>query len=157
ERGDEPDFYNTAWTVQILRGLVLWLISVLIAWPLSHFYDEPGLPSLKWLLPAVGLETAISAFDSTALYTLDRRIAQGWRVALQSGNSLVTMAVTIGLAWLYASVWALVIGNLVSALTNMACSHVLVRGVRNRLHWDRTALTSLLHFGRWVFFGTVFT
>jgi O-antigen/teichoic acid export membrane protein len=157
ERGDEPDFYNTAWTVQILRGLGLWLIAVVIAWPVSLFYDEPGLPSLKWLLPAVGLEVAISAFDSTALYTLDRRLAQGRRVALQIGNTLITMAVTIGLAWLYASVWALVVGNLVAALINMVCSHMLVSGVRNRLHWDRTALVSLLHFGRWVFFGTVLT
>ncbi len=157
ERGDEPAFYNTAWTVQILRGLGLWVISVLIAWPLSLFYDEPGLPSLKWLLPVVGLETAISAFDSTALYMLDRRLAQGRRVALQIANSLITMAVTIGLAWLYASVWALVIGNLVSAFTNMAWSHLLVPGIRNRLHWDRTALMSLLHFGRWVFFGTICT
>jgi len=157
ERGDDPDFYNTAWTVQILRGLGLWLISVGIAWPVALFYDEPGLPSLIWLLPAVGLATAISAFDSTALYTLDRRLAQGRRVALQIGNSLVTMAATIGLAWVYPSVWALVVGNLVSALTNMAWSHVLVPGVRNRPRWDRTALAGLLHFGKWVFFGTAFT
>ena len=35
KRGDDPDFYNTVWTIQILRGLGLWLISVLVAWPAS--------------------------------------------------------------------------------------------------------------------------
>jgi O-antigen/teichoic acid export membrane protein len=156
-RGDEPDFYNTAWTVQILRGLALWVLSALIAWPVSQFYDQPGLPSLAWLLPAVGLATAISAFDSTALYTLDRHFAQGRRVALQIGSSLIALGVTVGLALVYPSVWTLVIGNLISAVMTMACSHMLVRGVRNRLQWDRSALIDLLRFGKWVLFSTACT
>src|SRR3989442_984776 len=32
-RGDEPDFLNTAWTIQVIRGTALWLLSCLIAWP----------------------------------------------------------------------------------------------------------------------------
>jgi O-antigen/teichoic acid export membrane protein len=67
------------------------------------------------------------------------------------------MIVTIVLAWLYASVWALVIGNLVSALTTTLFSHVLVPEIRNRLHMNRGAAVSLLHFGKWVFFGTICT
>src|SRR5262249_46285624 len=51
-RGDDPDFLNTAWTLQVLRGLALWLGSALIAWPLSHFYGEPAL---LWLIPVAGL------------------------------------------------------------------------------------------------------
>src|SRR5262249_34745254 len=44
-KGDEPDFLNTAWTLQILRGLAIWLGAVLIAWPVAVFYDEsPALP-----------------------------------------------------------------------------------------------------------------
>lgn len=157
KRGDDPDFYNTAWTIQILRGLVLWLVCVGIAWPVARFYDEPGLPSLAWLLPVVGLATAISGFDSTALYTLDRRLAQGRRVALQVGANLVTIGVTVLLAWLYGSVWALAVGNLASAVLEMLGSHLLVPDVRNRLRWDRTAVGDLMHFGKWVFFGTMFT
>jgi O-antigen/teichoic acid export membrane protein len=157
KRGDDPDFYNTAWTVQIVRGLVLWLIAGAIAWPVARFYDEPGLPSLALMLPVVGLATAISGFDSTALYTLDRRLAQGRRVALQISANLVTIGTTIVLAWAYRSVWALVAGNLISAVLEMLGSHLLVPDVRNRLRWDRTAIGDLLHFGKWVFVGTIFT
>jgi O-antigen/teichoic acid export membrane protein len=32
-RGDDPIFLQTAWTVQILRGVMLWLISVMLAGP----------------------------------------------------------------------------------------------------------------------------
>jgi O-antigen/teichoic acid export membrane protein len=157
KRGDDPDFYNTAWTIQILRGLVLWLVSLVIAWPVALFYDRPGLPSLAWLLPVVGLATAVSGFESTALYTLDRRLAQGRRVALQVVNAIVILAVTVGVAWVYPSVWALVVGNLVAAVLETLGSHLLVPDVRNRLRWDRTALGDLVHFGKWIFFGTIFT
>ena len=33
KRGDEPDFRDTAWTILVLRGLLLWFCSVLIAIP----------------------------------------------------------------------------------------------------------------------------
>jgi O-antigen/teichoic acid export membrane protein len=33
KRGDDPTFINTAWTIQVLRGVALWLGSILIAWP----------------------------------------------------------------------------------------------------------------------------
>src|SRR5262249_22077533 len=62
-RGEDPTFYNTAWTIQVIRGLTLWLASALIAGPVAWLYDEPGLPSLLWLLPAVGMATAISGFN----------------------------------------------------------------------------------------------
>ncbi|HYT92958.1 MAG TPA: oligosaccharide flippase family protein, partial [Gemmataceae bacterium] len=43
KRGDERDFLDTAWTLQILRGLVLWAIIAAIAWPVSVFFGQPEL------------------------------------------------------------------------------------------------------------------
>src|SRR5438067_8759309 len=36
--GDDPNFLNTAWTLQIARALGLWLSSGLIAYPVALFY-----------------------------------------------------------------------------------------------------------------------
>src|SRR6056297_1188757 len=38
ERGDDPDFLNTAWTFQILRGFVLGTVVLLAAGPIADFY-----------------------------------------------------------------------------------------------------------------------
>ena len=35
KNGDDPDFYNTAWTLQLIRGPVLWLLCSAAAVPLS--------------------------------------------------------------------------------------------------------------------------
>jgi O-antigen/teichoic acid export membrane protein/pSer/pThr/pTyr-binding forkhead associated (FHA) protein len=163
KRGDDPKFVNTAWTLQILRGIGLWLITVAIAWPVALLYDKPPepdkpqLPSLLWMLPAVGLATAISGFNSTAMYTLDRKMLQGRRVAFQLGTDLIGLAVTIAVAWYTRSVWALVVSNLVAAVLGLIVSHVIVPGTRNRLYWDRTAIPELLHFSRWVLYGSALT
>src|SRR5262245_33791545 len=45
-RGDERIFLDTAWTIQILRGLGISGGVVLLAWPAAAFYAEPQLRPL---------------------------------------------------------------------------------------------------------------
>jgi O-antigen/teichoic acid export membrane protein len=42
KRGDDPVFLNTAWTMQVIRGVGLWICSFLIAWPVAAFYAKPN-------------------------------------------------------------------------------------------------------------------
>src|SRR5690554_3241925 len=43
---DNPHFLNTAWTLQIIRGSVLWGVLCALAYPASRFYSEPILAPL---------------------------------------------------------------------------------------------------------------
>jgi len=74
KRGEDPDFLNTGWTIQVIRGVLLWLISCLIALPVAHFY---GLPELAQLIPAVGLTTVLGGFSSTAFHRGARAAGHG--------------------------------------------------------------------------------
>ena len=49
------------------------------------------------------------------------------------------------------SIWALVAGGLVAALTATVLSHTWLMGRRNRFRWDRESLRELIHFGKWIF------
>src|ERR1700677_1656289 len=42
--GDEEPFLNTVWTLQVIRGIGLWLVMLILAWPVAHFYE----PRLLW-------------------------------------------------------------------------------------------------------------
>ena len=64
-RGDDPAFLNTAWALQILRGLVLWAIALAIALGL-YLADRAGMvpagsvyadPSLPWVIAALSFGT----------------------------------------------------------------------------------------------------
>src|SRR5438874_5493519 len=47
-RGDDPKFLRTAWTIQCFRGVALWLCASALAWPVARFY---GQPLMVWLVP----------------------------------------------------------------------------------------------------------
>ena len=57
KRREEPDFLNTAWTLQVCRGVILWFCTLLLAAPIAHLYQQP---QFLWLIPVVGLGTVIS-------------------------------------------------------------------------------------------------
>ena len=154
KRGDDPDFLNTAWTIQVMRGIVLWLGSLLIAWPVSYFYNEP---QLLWLIPIVGLTTLIHGFDSTALLTLNRQLAVRKLAIFELAGQIITLTVMVVWAWFDRSIWALVVGNLVSAIYQLVWSHRLLPHQPNRFAWDKEAAQKIFTFGKWIFFSTALT
>lgn len=154
KRGDEPDFLNTAWTIQVIRGFLLWFGCLIIAWPVARFYNEP---SLTWLLPVVGLTTIIDGFNSTALITLNRDLSLGKLTLLEAAVQFITMIVVIAWALISPTIWALVAGSIFSSLMKMAWSHHLIPGYENRFRWDKTASQDLFSFGKWIFITTAMT
>ena len=150
-RGDDPNFLNTAWTLQVIRGCGLWIGSCLIAWPVSQFYDNQ---ELLWLIPTVGLTTIISGFNSTSLATLNRKLEIGKITRLDLGIQILTLSVMIVWAYFQRSIWALVVGSFVSNFIKMAISHRLDPSISNRFVWDRESIKEISSFGRWILIST---
>ena len=71
-RGDEPGFLNTAWTLQVLRGIGLWFLALLLAWPAAHIYHDSRL---TLVLSVLALSTIITGFNSTNILTLARHMS----------------------------------------------------------------------------------
>jgi O-antigen/teichoic acid export membrane protein len=153
-RGDDRDFLNTAWTVQAIRGFILWIASCLVAAPFAAFYGEPVL---AWIVPVSGLTALIAGFNSTRLFSMYRHV-QLSRVALvEVGSQAVGLVVMVTWALVDRSIWSLVAGGLAGAFTRLVMSHTVVPGISNRLRWDRNALGQMMSFGRWIFFSTILT
>ena len=154
DRGDESNFLNTAWTLQVIRGFALWLGCLLLALPVARFYGEP---KLNWLIPVVGFTTVISGFNSTALFTFKRRIDLGKLTLFELGIQLFSLGIMLIWAWFDRSVWSLVAGNLASELFKTILSHRLIPGSHNRFAWEQKAISDILAFGKWIFISTAMT
>jgi O-antigen/teichoic acid export membrane protein len=152
--GDEPGFLSTAWTIQVFRGFALFVCSIGLAYPVALFYQAP---ELKWLLPAAGLTAAISGFNSTAVFTLNRRLAMARLMILNLVGQAASTLAMIGWALFSPTVWALVGGGVVGALVYTVASHRLITERRDRFAFDREAAKALMHFGRWIFVSTALT
>lgn len=150
--GDEPDFLNTAWTIQAVRGGLLWLL----CWPLGIFatwlYDDVRFAAM---LPVAGLSLLVAGFNPTRIDTASRHLALG-RVTLldliAQGLGLVVM-VTLAIAM--KSVWALVLGGILSNLIRLFLMDRYLAGPRNRFRWDPAHANELIHFGKWIFLSTL--
>lgn len=154
KRGNDPAFLNTAWTIQMVRGVALWILCCLIAWPVAQFYREPMIVQL---LPVAGLSALIAGLNSTKLATSNRQLTLGRLTLVELGSYALGLTVMIVWAWIYQSVWALVGGGIVNALSQMILSHIFLEGEQNRFHWDPEAFKEIHQFGRWIFFSTALT
>ena len=154
KRGDDPVFLNTAWTLQVIRGFVLWIAACVFAFPLAKIYGEP---LLAYLVPVAGLTALILGFCSTSSHTLRRRMQFRPLVFLEFWTQLVAfIAVVLG-ALMWPSVWALVGGALIGRLTYTLSSHAFLGGDRNRFYWEATSARTLFGFGKWIFLSSAVT
>ena len=152
ERGQDPVFLNTAWVIQITRGVVLCLAILALAGPIARFYETPELENLLHLSAFVPL---IQGFNSTRVVTARRELQLERLVALELGAQTLGVIAMIVLSWWLRSVWGLAIGMLVAPVLIALLSHVVLKGDHpNRFQLERNALITITRFGKYVFIGT---
>lgn len=163
-RGDDPTFLNTAWSLQIVRGLLLGLIVLMLSallyglgwlgWlPKDSAYADRNLP---WVIAALSLTPVLKGLESTKMATANRNLVLG-RLTLIDVFSQIAGPIVI-IAWCFyldRGIWALVAGWFAVSLTRMTLSHCYLPGIRNRLCWDRDSLKGLYHFGKWIFVSSI--
>lgn len=148
----DPDFLNTAWTIQAARGLGIWIVASLLAWPMARFYDQPLLVAV---IPFAAFSSVLEGFRSTSLLTLNRHLHEAPRAIISTIDTVLTRITMVIVALVWPSVWALPIGGLTGNLFVLIASYFIIPGYRNCLRWEREAAHSLIHFGKWVFLGTI--
>src|ERR1700694_2853419 len=67
---NDPDFYNTAWTLQAIRSIVLWLVALVAAAPVARFYQ---FPILVFVVPLTSFNIVLSGFTSLSRPLLQKR------------------------------------------------------------------------------------
>lgn len=145
--GDKHEFLNTGWTVLVARGAALWVLSLLLAFPLAHLLKEP---ELLLLIPAGCLSVLISGFSSTSLITLRRRLQLRSVLGLEVAVQVLTFALNVLFALMFKSVWGLILASLAGSLLGAGASHLLNVGYKNRFYWHKPSWIEIYEYGRWV-------
>lgn len=165
EKGDDPIILNTAWTMQVVRGGILWLLISSIAWFLWYFSGSSILPPdsiysdnrLPGLLVVTGAVAVITGFESTRVWLAQRNMMLGRLTFLDLITQFIGLLIMVWWAWKYENVWALVAGSIVSASLRTVLSHYVLAGRKNFFCWDKNIVIEFLHFGKWLFLSAVIT
>ena len=150
-KGDAPEFLDTAFTINVLRGGILWLLTCAAAVPVAAFYE---VPDLRLLVPAAGLTLLISGFNPTRIDTANRHLLLARVTVLDLIAQILGIAAIVALAFALGSVWALVWGAILGAVAKLVLMHAFLPGRANRLRWQAEAGHDLVHFGKWIFLST---
>ncbi|CUT11426.1 Polysaccharide biosynthesis protein [Bradyrhizobium sp.] len=153
------DFVNTAWVLQIVRGLLLWLGALLAAlglWSASFMgWLRPGSvyasPELVSVVVVSSFAAVLLGFETTKSAEASRGL-EVWRITMVELTSQLTgLLIMLVLAVWIRSVWILVFGGLGVTLTSVILGHVWLPGIANRFRWDSSSFKAIVHFGKWIF------
>jgi O-antigen/teichoic acid export membrane protein len=152
ERGDTPRFLNTAWSIQVLRGVFLWLLAIAIAPLVAGLYDEPLLAQL---LPVAGISLLIAGLTPTRFETYLRHLKAARVSLLDLASQAINIAAVIVLAWWLQSVWALVFGTILGAAARVVVLHAFLDGHVDRFRINREDAAEIITFGKWIFLSSI--
>lgn len=150
-RGDDPDFLDTAWTVQICRGGLLWVLTGVLALPAAAFYNAN---ELAYCLPIAGFSLALQGFTPTRVETAYRHLMVGRVTAITLAAQVFGIASMVTLAILTQSVIALAIGSVLQEAARLALAYLALPGRKNRFRWEPAATKELIGMGKWIFLST---
>lgn len=147
-RDPTPAHYDTAWTLGQVRSSVV-AIAVVIAAPyVAEGMHEPRVVPILWTLAAA---TFIGALESIRLvdFQINMDFSKVFRYQLVA--RLAAFPVTLGLAIILRSYWALVFSTLATSCVTVIYSYILAP-YRPRL--SLRAWRDLFDFSKWAVLGT---
>jgi len=152
KRGGEPDFYNTAWTIQIIRGVALFLVALAVAPPIAKGYDDP---QLLVLLPAMAPIFLLTGFTSPARFLLQKQLEVRTQSLFDLAMGIFGTLVQISLAWAMPNIWALILGSLIATAASMVASYFMMDWRTLRFRLNKESLKTTLTFGKWIFASSI--
>ncbi len=155
QNGDNPKFLDTVWSIQIIKGVCVWALVSLLAYPAALFYDQP---ELLWIIPVTGASSVILGIQSTAVYSTVRHVIQKRKVLFEAASKFAGFTVMLSWAWISPGVEALVFGGTVTALmTCLLSRHLLPERRPDQWGIDKEQARQIFRFGRWILISTALT
>lgn len=151
-KGHTRDFYDTAWTMQVVRGVVLAIICFSLAVPLARFFEQP---ELSVILPVASLMFIFGGFAATSSALLQKQINVVRLSLFELGGLTLTVLIQVGLAVYSPTIWALVIGSVVGTAISLVSTYLIMPGMYHRLFIDRDCARQVIGFGKWIFLSSI--
>ena len=147
-------YLDTAWTMQLLRGLLLAALAFILAKPLASFYDNQNLVIF---FIVSGFSPLMLSMSSPNIFIYQRNVKTFRTVLIDIVAQTLSMIITIVWLLIYPTVWALIGHRLLVSFLTAVNSYLFIEPYRPRLSLERNAVSEILGFGKWVYLSTALT
>lgn len=139
-------YLNSAWTVGIIRGVLLFSILYFLAPYVAIFFESP---QAKSIIRVLGFSFLIQAFTNIGIVYFKKELEFSKQFIYQLSGTLADFIVAVSAALLLRSVWALVFGLIAGNAVRLIASYI-VHPYRPHLSLDLRKVKELFGFGKWV-------
>lgn len=149
--GDAAPYLDTAWTVGLIRSLVIAGVVFLAAPFAAEFFR---MPQAAPVIRAIGAAILLQGLTNIKVVCFEKELKFHKFFAYQTAGIAADAAVAIGAALMLRNPWALVFGRLAGNLARCAVSYI-IDPYRPRLRFDAVRARELFGFGKWVFGSSI--
>ena len=150
--GHTPDFYDTAWTMKVIRGVALGAFFFLTAQLFASFFEQP---ELALIMPVVALTFIFLGFQSISSALRQKRKTIGPSTTAEVVVAAISLVVHVALALVTPTIWALVLGSVITSAAALIASYLIIPGARHRFMIDRASAREIVVFGKWIFLSSI--
>ena len=144
-------YLDTAWTISVIRGIILFGILFFTAPTVAKFFSSP-LASL--VIRVIAISTLLTGFRNIGIVFFQKDLEFNKQFVYEFSATLIDLGVALSLALLLRNVWALVWGGLAASLTRLIMSYV-VHPYRPNIHFSKKEFRELFDFGKWVLSSSI--
>jgi O-antigen/teichoic acid export membrane protein len=148
----DDEWLDTAWTLGLLRSLVVTAAIACLAIPLAGFFEDERLAGM---IAVTSLMSVLVGLSSITAITLVRDLEVKRLTIIELAAAIICYAVMLGWAWVAPSAWVLIAGALVSTGIFTVASWTWLAPRKLRLRWSVPVVRELLNFGKWVFLSSI--
>lgn len=156
KRGEEQRFLDTAFTIQLVRGVILFGLAYASTPVVVWLANDPDV-DIAGLVPLAAATALITGFIPTKFWLLHRHLDLKRIAVIEVLTFAGPMIAMIGLATVSPAAWVLIAGGVLRVALKVLMGTFWLRGPLNRPDWDPEAGGAIIHFGKWIFLSTLIT
>jgi len=151
EKNDISDYLDTAYWALALRGIFIAVLLYVLAPFIAIFFNTP---MAEPLIQFIGLSEVFKGFSNIGVVYFQKDLKFHKEFFYQIIGTFTDFVVTVSLAIVFKSVWALAIG-LVSGNLGMMLASFILQPYKPKLRLDMEKLSYMWKFGRWILFTSI--
>jgi lipopolysaccharide exporter len=141
------NYLDTAWSVSILRGIILCTVLYLSA---AHIGSFLNAPESRLIIQVMGFSILLYAFTNVGIIYFQKEMEFYKQFLYEFSGTAVDFLVAVVAALLFKSVWALVLGYMTGNVIKCIASYIL-HPYRPVFKIELGQIKELFHYGRWIF------
>jgi lipopolysaccharide exporter len=143
------EHFDTAWTLNALRGLVIGAIFVACGWPVAALYGDDRLVPVMAVL---GFGLFVTGLMNPRTVLLQRELVFWQEFVLDVVQKLAAFVISIAIAYLYRTYWALLVGYVIGQIVSTIVSYAIMP-YRPRIGFKH--FRDLMSFSVWLTGGQI--